>query len=304
MLIPRYPGGKRKLLKQIYDGDNYDCIVDPFAGGGAITVKLLPIVKHAFVADADPSVWAVWECWRKPDLHSHVRQIIRNIQANAAANPALAWDFLKQDFEAANIRRPDLLAATSLAIRKLAFGGVIRLGSSGKLNITWSKGQLPKLLSWQYRFPAQPKGAQINLSHFWQDAVLRFTGSSCKRAIALIDPPYWLPYTPGTSRRGTGGMTPAYPGHKPHAQETFDLCTKCVSSLVDSHRVQRLVVANYWSNEMDEALTKIAEEAQLPIECIKVGRLDGINKSRAVSTQNVDCLWVIGHQGIKQLSLI
>lgn len=304
MLIPRYPGGKRKLLKQIYDGDTYDCIVDPFAGGGAATVKLLPVVKRAFVADADPSVWAVWECWRKPHLHPHVKQIIRNIQTNTAANPALAWDLSKQDFEAANTRRPDLLAATSLAIRKLAFGGVIRFGASGKLNITWSKGQLPKFLSWQYRFPAQPEGTQINLGDSWQDAVSAFKSSDCKRAIALIDPPYFVPYTPGTSRRGNGGMTPAYPGHKPHAQDTFDLCVDCVSSLVSSNRVKRLVVANYWSSEMNEALTKIAEDAQLPIECIKVGRLDGINRSRAVSTQNVDCLWVIGHQRIKQLSLI
>lgn len=63
----RYPGGKRKLAPFIADliaraNLDIDLFVEPFAGGGAVSISLLEsgYVKSIALADADPLVAAFW----------------------------------------------------------------------------------------------------------------------------------------------------------------------------------------------------------------------------------------------------
>jgi len=303
LLIPRYPGGKRKLLSQIYDGGRYDSIVEPFIGGGAATLRLLPIVGNAYLSDADPTVWSIWHCWNHPELHLAVYENLKTLKNEAIADIASAWISLKAEFEAANTSNPARLAAVSLTIRKLTFGGVVREGANGHLNVKWVQCQVDTLPRWRYRFPPFPPNAHISLSQSWEAALDAFEKSSSEAAIALIDPPYWVPYTPGTKRKGRGGMTPAYIGHKPHDEATLAMCVNCVQRLAVNPCVKRVVVANYLSARLDAALFDIAAAANLPIVRTVLGRLDGLNMSRAVSTENLDTLWTIGQSHQSQLAL-
>jgi DNA adenine methylase len=63
----RYPGGKRRLLPLIADlleqsGRQIELLVEPFIGGGAITIGLLEsdMVQRAAIADKDPLVASFW----------------------------------------------------------------------------------------------------------------------------------------------------------------------------------------------------------------------------------------------------
>ena len=78
MGLIRYPGSKAKLAKSIIGGFPVSLTIslmasdqtgycEPFFGGGAIGLKLLPNLHHncrVLLADADPGIVSLWECVR------------------------------------------------------------------------------------------------------------------------------------------------------------------------------------------------------------------------------------------------
>jgi hypothetical protein len=310
-LFDRYPGSKRNYLLLDGDGSDYDCIIEPFIGAGWQTLKALRLgIKQAFIADADPSVWAVWECWRG-GFSGAVEERVKEWQFRFMGGANAAWSELKREFEHFSkwvLTDPHYesnvpLAAASLALRKLTFAGVTRCNKQGGLNVVPSKEQLEIFPRWRYAMPPKPQGT-VSLSWDWADAIAAFESSDCQQAIAIVDSPYWLPYTPGTKRRGTGWMTAAYVAHNPHADAEFSMCVDAVRRLAHNPRVKCLKVCNYDSEPMQQALEAIASEAGHPITRELVGKLDGLNASRASTTQNQEVVWTIGVGAVQQLRLM
>jgi hypothetical protein len=297
MLIARFPGSKRLHRRRLFPG-RYATVVEAFAGGGSVTTGLAP--RHAFAGEANPATRAVWEVWSHPDIHEAVYGHLEALKQAMLDDQATAWPALKARYEEP-VEATDSLAAVALMMHRLTFGGVTRCNRFGLLNVALSRGQLGKLAKWRYRFPPAPE--RLVVTPGWEAAIASFAASGATNALALVDPPYWMPYTPGTRRRGTGGMTPAYPGHKPHDPATLAMCLDSATALAAMPQVERLVVTNYLTQEMDEAMHTIANDAGRYIQRLDLGRLAGLNRSRAAVTCARDTAWIMTHTQDEQLTL-
>ena len=334
LVIPRYAGSKRRHWPLIVGHGHYDAIIEPFAGGGSLSSRFATTwpAGAVFAADQNGCVRAVWQCWADPGLHEAVYQamdaLIATILAEFSASldylgytmaelsprparEAIAlktavllpetWPALKAEYEAGlavgDIADPARLAAVALALHAVTFGGVSRdTPGSEALNISPNYGQLEKLATakWRYAFPPAP--GRISVGRHWEEAIAHLEASSCSQALAIVDPPYWLPYTPGTRRRGTGGMTPAYPGHRPHDPATLAMAVDSARRLAGSDKVRRLVVTNYFSAELDSHLGELASFVGLHIQRLDLGLLAGLNKTRAAVTRARDTAWILSRE--------
>jgi len=73
---------------------------------------------------------------------------------------------------------------------------------------------------------------------------------------------------------------------------------------LSSQKIQRIVITNYFSEELDSAIAALCDEFKKPLTIKTVGKLDGINRGRVATTQNKEAIWSIGHAATKQLSLM
>lgn len=307
MLFSRFPGSKRNQAKYpIWDGSNFDAVIEPFAGGAAFSQAMLKRgVRSVFLADADPWVRAVYECWIDPNTHDAVYQSIRQLQLNFSDDPALGEQICKGvlDFHH-QYSLPEVVAA-SLVLRHITFAGVVRVGAGKLLNVSLVEERLPTLLRWKFRFPPIQPGASISIADHWSKAVENLerwaSDNPTKRAIALVDPPYYVPPMPQVhrQRKQSSAITPVYPGHKPHDPETLAMCVDAVRRLAAIPQVKFMAVTNYYSDELHQELLKIDPTITLTMG----SKLDGLNCKRASTTQFVEATWTIGVRQTEQLRL-
>jgi len=308
-LVPRYPGSKR--LYDFNDCGDYDSVIEPFTGSGITSLKLMSQgARSLFWADTDPTMRAIYRVWVNSELHDqfyiHLEEF-RSSFFRESLERDRAWIQLKDTFDAADTSSPAKLAAASLCLRKLTFGGVVRASANGKLNVTYCTGQLDELEKWRYRLPIAP--STLSISQSWEGSFKELEKSVCDRAFCLIDPPYWLPLYEANEdlkkvRRQTGTMTACYLNHKPHDRATLDLCVDAVRTALSIQKIQRIVITNYFSEELDSAIAALCDEFKKPLTIKTVGKLDGINRGRVATTQNKEAIWSIGHAATKQLSLM
>lgn len=308
-LVPRYPGSKR--LYDFNDCGNYDSVIEPFTGSGITSLKLMSQgARSLYWADTDPTMRAIYRVWVNSKLHDQFYIHLEEFRSSFFRKPIerdLAWDYLKDTFDAADTSSPAKLAAASLCLRKLTFGGVVRASANGKLNVTYCKGQLDELKKWRYQLPIAPP--TLSISQSWEGSFKELEKSDCERTFCLIDPPYWLPLCKADEdlkkvRRQAGTMLPCYLGHKPHDRATLNLCVDAVRTALSSQKIQRIIVTNYFSEELDSAIAALCDEFKKPCTIETVGKLDGINRGRVATTQNKEAIWSIGHAATKQLSLM
>jgi len=325
-LVPRYPGSKR--LYDFNDCGDYDSVIEPFTGSGITSLKLLNQgARSLYWADTDPTMRAIYQVWVDKSLHDQFYFYLEEFRASffkesltlvcpdgmrvledsIRSTQDKAWNQLKETFDSADESNPARLAAASLCLRKLTFGGVVRASANGKLNVTYCNGQLDELEKWRYRLPIAPY--TLSISQSWEGSFKELERSDCERTFCLIDPPYWLPLYETDEelkkvRRQTGTMTPCYLGHKPHDRATLDLCVDAVRVALSIQKIKRIVITNYFSEELDSAIAALCDEFKKPCTIETVGKLDGINRGRATTTQNKEAVWSVGYAAIKQLSLM
>jgi hypothetical protein len=319
-LLAPFVGSKADVKKYpVHDGGQYDATVEPFGGSGHFTTRHLDHIGRAFVAERDPTVWAVWYCWLRPELRRRVdAELIRwqgeVIQDAEAAFETLS-DFIDTTILAAGLTSTSTivaLAAARITIGKLNFGAVVRCNATeGKLNISLSEDKRssfearhnsPQLSlvtreeinAWVHHWRPLPPEVRVNLFTHWRHVCQALERSSVTRAIALVDPIYWLPYEPGTDRRGSGAMSPAYPGHQPSAEETFGDCVDCAEWLLATGKVKRLVLTNYISDPLGVALADLSGRYGIDFEFSNLGPLSTMNKRQAAKTENEEGAWEFG----------
>jgi hypothetical protein len=320
-LLSPYVGSKENVTKYpVHDGGDYDAIIEPFLGSGHFTTRHIGSIGKAFVAEQDPSVWAVAYCWTQPRLRVAVDSIVLQYRAMILEDAETAYDYLKSEFDRivaegkAFWNRPVTvkLAAVSITIRKLLFGAVTRPNATtGKLNVSLSQDKLktfekkhgvPQLQlltreecqTWVHHWRPLPQGAQVHLFLDWRFTCMALERSSVESAIAFIDPMYWVPYRPGTARRGTGAMTPAYRGHDPSDRQLLMDCIDCVEWLLSTGKVKRLVVTNYISDPMRAAMARLAQKYDFPLWFSDLGPLNTMNKRHKAKTQYHEGAWEFG----------
>lgn len=119
----RYPGGKRKLAARIglsldeHGIQGFDRILEPFAGGAAVSIAFLEagIAKRAVLADLDPLVAAFWE-------------VVFSSQANELADRVLEADVSLESWKRIRSSHPSNkldLAFKCLFLNRTSFSGAL-----------------------------------------------------------------------------------------------------------------------------------------------------------------------------------
>lgn len=306
-LLHPYPGSKKDWHKYpVWDERQYDAVIEPFVGAGHFTHRMLASgrVKNAFVADVDPAVFSVWSCWGNKRLAAAVERNVWGIsddikkridqQNNSSLNAI--FDLLKVEIEQPLDDRKNSLAAASILLRKLVFGGVLRCNAQGKLNVALSKDKLNQFTSWHFEWPYFDESWRLSVSESWQACIQRFEESNCQDAIAFLDPPYWLPPKSRPGRRGTGIMTPAYTHHgNPQGQETLDLFVHCLQRLLANPRVKRIVATNYVSDPLNFEVGRLMDRGKREWWFTPLGPLSTMNNGRKPREDcPVECFWEFG----------
>lgn len=292
-IIPIYPGSKRlRMYRQVIFGDRYqwDAVLEPFVGGGA--TSLYAWANHRFIADVAPDILSIWRAWI--DGHwGKVREAIADYQAISKTDPQAAWDKAKARYELLALPGVEL-AVVSLVLRKLAFGGVLRTNADDELTVSPHSSKVKPFLNWKSNPPAPGPGWTVKTS--WQDAVEAWREAGIVGdTLVLLDPPYYLPYGPGTERRGTGLMTPAYPGHKPHSDETWGLATNPIAAVAKDPRATRIVIFNYYSYELDQAIGAIAGITNRSLKDYNFERMSRMNNGNGKAKVKAnEYAWVMG----------
>lgn len=249
--ISVYPGNKGdSTYRSHIFGERFQwgAVLEPFCGTGA--TSLYARCDRRFLAESAPDVRAIWQAWIDGQWHEVVGRI-RDYQRCPVPE---TWAYAKGVYH--DSRCPLNLAAASLVLRKLAFGGVIRHNRKGRLNVTWNPSKIPAFLNWDPVAPPPPSG--ISLTHDWKEAVLRWEAAKIPETLVLLDPPYYLPYKAGTERRGTGLMTPAYRDHRPHSEECLKLTLDPLRIITPNPNAKRIVVCNYYSDRLQTEIVAIA----------------------------------------------
>lgn len=123
----KWPGGKRKLLKEIFPLiGRFNSYYEPFVGGGALFFALHP--ARAYLSDANPELINVYV------------QVRDNVDALVGELRKL----LNSEAEYYQVRgrrpRSDLgKAARMLYLARLSFNGIYRLNKSGQFNVPYGK---------------------------------------------------------------------------------------------------------------------------------------------------------------------
>lgn len=303
-LLSPYPGGKALSRYPVHDGGRYDAWICPFAGSGeqeswvAQTYPDLPIVA----ADADFLVKVVWECWAKPRLRKAVASLIEAWQLKIAVNPQAAfnelaaiatWYYCPDHQSSYN---PVLVATASILLRRLTFGGVMRLNSRGVFNVGLSQDKLKSFLAgWRFEWPQPPKSLAVFSD--WSEAVDFVTGhdrrcpeTNYRNAIAIVDPPY------------CSGTTAAYA----HADGALSMALDCVELLLASGHASRIVAFNYWGEWVEgcdcpaeypivEAMQQLGAKHGREVWFSRLGTLATMNKGPGQATvHRYEGVWEIG----------
>ena len=323
-LISPYPGGKggpryfRRFGPQwqslICDRPSYyDCIVEPFAGSGAVTWQHHHGIKNAIAADCDPGVQAVWQCWGSPLVLRKLEQWYYHVKEE----PQSAFDILKAIYE--NNLYPEALAAAYLTLKRLVFGGVLRCNKQGKLNVALHQDKLEKYLAgWTYEWP--DNGIEsLAFKYSWQEAVQALADSSYERALVVIDPPYysnkvWIEERKDGSQR-ISKMTAAYPEHNPQSDAELKMCVDCLDAVLATGKALRVVVFNYHSDELKRRINTLVEKSIWcgdcvgPAEASNLGPLGNMNNAQKFHGRDDEWVWEIGgqrmfrnHDAVEQLA--
>lgn len=281
-LIPRYPGSKRRRLPawaKWLDGYRPTVVIEPFGGGlwyslGSMQSKN-PAREYRF-AEVQGDLQAVYRCWflGKED---EVRQVVASWQhAFATEDPEVVWTELKRVFTHSG--NAVARAGASLCLRKLTMSGVTRdTPGSGELNVRYVKTQLEPLQRYVPTFPPLVGSIQMKPDFGAVDWEL----GHADRAIAIIDPPYSgevLDHRVAPSRRSGKYISPAYVGHRPHARATQEMGIKALDQAM-SHRVQRIIMCNYFSPQLDARFQVAAKYWGYTLHCNLIGKLTTLNNN-------------------------
>ncbi|MFG6101234.1 hypothetical protein U2F10_03205 [Leptothoe sp. EHU-05/26/07-4] len=311
-LLPRGTGSKRKHIPKLTDvltSTTFNTVVEPFGQGLWITQALHQgeesslrcIIAAESMVDMR-SIWMAWAApWWRPEILAHLREW-------QAVPIEESWSPIKRTWETCQARGEvcPMAAAAGLAVRILTFSGICRdTPGSGKLNIKWNKSQLKRWFGTpglaksdkSYRPPYTPKWPKPPPTDFqiYSDYAQVEYPADTSRTLSLIDPPYAGDIcSPPPTRRSGRYITPAYFGHRPHAQFTYDMAIFSVRKALAT-RCHTVIACNYDSDRLHRDYLALASEFGYSCDRTALGELKGLNNNaRKVerATLYQDTYWV------------
>ena len=201
--------------------------------------------------------------------------------------------------------------AAGLAVRILTFSGICRdTPGSGKLNIKWNKSQLkrwfgtPDLILVTHKkykppyTPAWPKHPPACF-HIYEDYAQVQYPTDVSRTLSLLDPPYAGDICdPPPTRRSGRYITPAYYGHRPHAQFTYDMAIFSARAALAAG-CHTVIACNYDSDRLHKDYLALASEFGYSCDRTILGELKTLNNNAKTAQQETpyqDMYWVFARR--------
>lgn len=186
----RYPGGKQKLLPLIEKEfpDNYDVLLECFAGGASISLGLLfkNKIKEVILNDSDELVYSFWKCVFTSENNLLLRQRLFDTDVTLDL-----WKKLKND-KSTNIVD---MAFKCLFFNRTNFSGILKAGPIGgknqtgnyKIDCRWNKERLIKLISKIGQYSDRVIVENLDFSDF----ISKYNTNDSLKKLWYFDPPYY-----------------------------------------------------------------------------------------------------------------
>jgi DNA adenine methylase len=176
--IIAWPGGKRRLLKQLLSEiPTHDSYVEVFCGGAALLLAKEP-VKAEVINDINGELVRLYRC-----VQHHLDELVRQFRWALSSREMFRWAQMQEPDTLTDIQR----AARFYYLQKLAFGakttgqtfGVDTRGPA-RLNLLRMEEDLSQ---------AHLRLARVTIEHLpWRECVARYDQPG---ALFFLDPPYW-----------------------------------------------------------------------------------------------------------------
>lgn len=174
-----WPGGKRRLLKQLYPHFSpHTCYVEPFAGGAAALLMRPEPAALEVLNDIDGELVRLYRCVR-----FHLDEFVRMFRWSLVSREMFDWAVMERPETLTDIQR----AARFFYLQKLAFGARTHGRTFGLV-----KSGMPRLNL--LRIEEELSAAHLRLASVvienlpWHECVRRYDGQG---TLFYVDPPYW-----------------------------------------------------------------------------------------------------------------
>ena len=176
--IIAWPGGKRRLLKQLLsDIPKHDSYVEVFCGGAALLLAKEP-AKAEVINDINGELVRLYRC-----VQHHLDEFVRQFRWALSSREMFRWAQMQEPETLTDIQR----AARFYYLQKLAFGGK----TSGQTFGVDSRGpaRLNLLRMEEDLSQAHLRLIRVTIENLpWRDCIARYDQPG---ALFFLDPPYW-----------------------------------------------------------------------------------------------------------------
>lgn len=184
--ILKWVGGKRLLVPKIlpYVPEEYGTYVEPFVGGAAMLLSLLP--KRGIINDSNPELINVYRVVR--DSPSELIDALRVHQSRNTKEYYYEIRSLDRDADYAKKASPVNRAARILYLNKVCFNGLFRVNSKGQINIAYGGYENPNITN-EEEILALSRYLQGDIDIRQGDYAAVLDGISSD-SFVYLDPPY------------------------------------------------------------------------------------------------------------------
>lgn len=184
--VIKWVGGKRQLLKQLYDlmPANYNNYFEPFLGGGALFFSLAP--TNAVVNDANAALIEMYEV-----IRDHPTELLNYLTVHAQKNSKEYYYTVREIDRNGQLGGLNKIqrVARLIFMLKVDFNGLYRVNSKGQFNVPYGRYKNPKIANAEniMTVSAYFNSAKITfLNEDFADAV----NTAAKNDFVYFDPPY------------------------------------------------------------------------------------------------------------------
>jgi DNA adenine methylase len=176
-IVP-WPGGKRRLLKQLLsDIPEHSSYVEVFGGGAALLLAKAPAPAEV-LNDIHGELVRLYRC-----VQHHLDELVRQFRWALASREMFRWAQMQRPETLTDIQR----AARFYYLQKLAFGGKVAGQSFG--TSTTQPPRLNLLRIEEDLSQAHLRLARVTVENLsWRECIARYDGPE---TLFFLDPPYW-----------------------------------------------------------------------------------------------------------------
>lgn len=192
--VIKWVGGKRQLLHELvnYMPKKYNVYFEPFIGGGAFLLKLLP--TNAIINDANEELINMYKVIRE-----HPQELINQLIIHQKNNSKEYYLRIREVDRTGEIKKyTDIQRAARLMyMLRVDFNGMYRVNSKGQFNVPYGKYKNPKIVNDDNIYKLSEYFNSSNIKMMYGDFE-KSVNNAKAGDLVYFDPPY-IPLTKTSS---------------------------------------------------------------------------------------------------------